>query len=119
MTYLLDLLSVFLFVAVGRHAHSHGLTLKGMVSTTWPFGIGLLAGWIYLRLAKRNAASMPSGFAVVLFTVVIGMILRVISGQGTAFTFIVVALSFLSLFLVGWRWIYSKSRRETRFKNGI
>ena len=108
LTYLFDLLSVLLFVAIGRHAHNHGLTLRGMVSTTWPFGVALLAGWIYLKLAKRSAASIRSGFVIVLFTVVIGMILRVISDQGTAFTFIVVALVFLSLFLVGWRWIYFK-----------
>jgi len=108
LTYLFDLLSVLLFVAIGRHAHNHGLTWKGMFSTIWPVGVGLLAGWIYVRLAKRSAASIRSGFVVVLFTVVVGMILRVISGQGTAFTFIVVALVFLSLFLVGWRWIYFK-----------
>jgi hypothetical protein len=29
--------------------------------------------------------------------------LRVVSGQGTAFAFIVVALAFLGLFLLGWR----------------
>jgi len=118
LTYLFDLLSVLLFVAIGRHAHNHGLTLRGMVSTTWPFGIGLLVGWIYVRLAKRSAASIRSGFVVVLFTVVVGMILRVISGQGTAFTFIVVALVFLSLFLVGWRWIYFKLGRRIEPKKG-
>jgi hypothetical protein len=31
------------------------------------------------------------------------MILRVVSGQGTAAAFIVVALAFLGLFLLGWR----------------
>ena len=116
LTYLFDLLSVFLFVAIGRHVHNHGLAWKGMFSTTWPFGVGLLAGWIYLRLAKRSAASIRSGFVVVLFTVVTGMILRVISGQGTAFTFIVVALVFLSLFLVGWRWIYFRLIRGIESK---
>jgi len=118
LTYLFDLLSVLIFVAIGRHAHNHGLTWKGMFSTIWPFGVGLLAGWIYLRLSKRSAASMRSGFAVVLFTVVIGMILRVISGQGTAVTFIVVALVFLSLFLVGWRWIYFRLGRGIESKKG-
>jgi hypothetical protein len=31
------------------------------------------------------------------------MVLRVVSGQGTAIAFIVVALVFLGLFLLGWR----------------
>jgi hypothetical protein len=31
------------------------------------------------------------------------MVLRVVSGQGTAIAFIVVALVFLALFLLGWR----------------
>ena len=35
--------------------------------------------------------------------VALGMVLRVVSGQGTAFAFIVVALAFLGLFLLGWR----------------
>ena len=38
-----------------------------------------------------------------LCTVTLGMILRVVSGQGTAAAFIVVALAFLGLFLLGWR----------------
>ena len=35
--------------------------------------------------------------------VVLGMLLRVVSGQGTAAAFIGVALAFLGLFLLGWR----------------
>jgi hypothetical protein len=35
--------------------------------------------------------------------VALGMTFRVISGQGTAVAFIVVALAFLGLFLLGWR----------------
>jgi FtsH-binding integral membrane protein len=36
-------------------------------------------------------------------TVALGMVLRVVAGQGTAVAFIVVALVFLGLFLLGWR----------------
>jgi hypothetical protein len=31
------------------------------------------------------------------------MILRVVSGQGTAVTFILISLAFLGLFMLGWR----------------
>nr|WP_279472852.1 DUF3054 family protein [Actinomadura darangshiensis] len=33
----------------------------------------------------------------------LGMVLRVVSGQGTAFAFVVVASVFLGLTLLGWR----------------
>jgi hypothetical protein len=35
--------------------------------------------------------------------VAVGMLLRVVAGQGTAVSFIIVALCFLGLFLLGWR----------------
>jgi len=44
-----------------------------------------------------------SGLVVWLCTVALGMILRVVSGQGTAVAFIIVAVAFLGLFLLGWR----------------
>ena len=114
LAFIFDLFSVLIFVAIGRHAHNHGLTWKGMISTTWPFMIGLIVGWAFMKTSDRSALSRGSGFTIVLFTVVVGMILRVIAGQGTALTFILVALVFLSLFLVGWRWIYSKLERGVR-----
>ena len=35
--------------------------------------------------------------------VALGMVFRVVSGQGTAFAFVLVALAFLGLFMLGWR----------------
>ena len=35
--------------------------------------------------------------------VALGMVFRVLSGQGTALAFLGVALAFLGLFLLGWR----------------
>jgi len=42
------------------------------------------------------------------------MALRVVSGQGTAFSFIIVAIVFLSIFLVGWRFAISVISRRRR-----
>lgn len=98
-----DLLCVLLFVAIGRHAHKHGITFGGMVSTMWPFFTGLLCGWLLLTWKRMRFEKISSGYVVVVSTVFVGMVLRVISGQGTAFSFICVALIFLSLFLLGWR----------------
>ena len=45
----------------------------------------------------------PAGVGAWLGAVVLGMVFRVVSGQGTAPAFIGVALAFLGLFLLGWR----------------
>ncbi|NNN08025.1 MAG: DUF3054 domain-containing protein [Acidimicrobiaceae bacterium] len=99
----LDVLSVLLFVGIGRAAHRHGMTVLGMFSTTWPFAAGLLLGWLMVRRTRREASTPVNGLVIVLVTVALGMTLRVLSGQGTALAFVVVALAFLTLFLVGWR----------------
>jgi hypothetical protein len=43
-----------------------------------------------------------------------GMVLRVVSGQGTAVAFIGVALAFLGLFLLGWRLVAGLASRYVR-----
>ena len=99
----LDVLCVLAFVVIGRASHTQGESLAGIASTSWPFLCGLAAGWAASRAWRRPLALRPAGLAAWLGTVALGMILRVISGQGTAAAFIVVALAFLGLFLLGWR----------------
>ena len=100
---LLDVCCVLVFVIIGRASHTKGETLGGIASTAWPFLAGLAAGWIVSRAWRRPFALRPAGVIVWLLTVALGMVLRVVSGQGTAVAFIVVALAFLGLFLLGWR----------------
>jgi predicted lipid-binding transport protein (Tim44 family) len=90
-----------------------------VVGTAWPFLAGLAVGWLAARAWRRPAAILPSGAGAWLGAVAVGMLLRVLAGQGTAFAFILVALVFLGLFLVGWRlaarWaraLASRRRRE-------
>jgi hypothetical protein len=98
-----DVACVLLFVVIGRANHGHGETVGGVASTAWPFLAGLAVGWLVALVWRRPAALVPSGVAAWLGTVVAGMVLRVVAGQGTAVSFIIVALSFLGLFLLGWR----------------
>jgi hypothetical protein len=100
---LVDVCCVLVFVTIGRASHTRGEALAGIASTAWPFLCGLAAGWIAARAWRRPLAIIPAGIAIWLSTVTLGMILRVASGQGTAGPFIVVALAFLGLFLLGWR----------------
>jgi hypothetical protein len=99
----LDVLCVLIFVVIGRASHTQGESLAGIASTSWPFLCGLAVGWAVSRAWRRPLALRPAGLAVWLCTVALGMILRVVSGQGTAVAFIVVALAFLGLFFLGWR----------------
>ena len=99
----LDIALVLIFVIIGRASHAKGETLAGIASTSWPFLAGLGAGWLAARAWRRPLAVWPDGVVIWLSTVALGMLLRVVSGQGTAAAFIAVALVFLALFLLGWR----------------
>jgi hypothetical protein len=107
----LDIACVLIFVIIGRASHAKGESLAGLASTSWPFLCGLGVGWLASRAWRRPLAIRPAGLVVWLSTVAIGMILRVISGQGTAAAFIAVALAFLALFLLGWRLLARLARR--------
>jgi len=99
----LDCCCVLVFVIIGRASHTKGESLAGIASTAWPFLAGLAGGWLAARAWRRPLALWPAGVGAWLGTVTLGMVLRVVSGQGTAVAFIVVALAFLGLFMLGWR----------------
>ena len=112
---LADLCCVLVFVVIGRANHHAGGGLAGLADTAWPFLTGAVAGMLATRAWRRPTALVPTGVGVWLGTVVLGMFLRVVSGQGTAFAFILVALAFLGLFQLGWRvavrrtaWLHAK-----------
>lgn len=100
---LADALAILIFVVIGRNTHDHGLSVTGIATTAWPFIVGLLVAWSVMTIRHRSGASFRDGVVIAVLTVALGMILRVLSGQGTAFAFIVVALLFLVAFLGGWR----------------
>lgn len=112
--WLIDLVCVLLFVGIGRSVHTHGLSIDGMASTAWPFLTGLAIGWIVVGGRRLAGASVISGVLVSTMTVAVGMILRVISGQGTALAFILVALGFLGATMIGWRLVGIGFRRMHR-----
>ena len=105
--YLFDFISVLVFVTIGRHTHKDGNPLTGTFTTLWPFAVGLLVGWVVVSRTHRVATTRSSGLIIALSAVVVGMVLRVVSGQGTALAFVIVASAFLSFCLVGWRVLLS------------
>ncbi|GAA2070807.1 DUF3054 domain-containing protein [Actinomadura alba] len=99
----LDLCCVIVFVVIGRSSHDEAGSLAGAATTAWPFLVGMAAGWAASRAWRNPAGLVPVGVAVWLATVALGMVLRAVSGQGTALAFAVVSLIFLGVTMLGWR----------------
>jgi hypothetical protein len=112
-----DAALVVLFAAIGRGTHDgdvFGPFGAGLATTAWPFLVALLAGWSIARAWRRPLAVVRTGLPVWAVTVVLGMALRALSGQGVAVAFVIVATITLALFLLGWRGIavvVTRSRR--------
>ncbi|MFI5778219.1 DUF3054 domain-containing protein [Nocardia sp. NPDC051570] len=112
--FVLDALLVIVFCAIGRRNHGEG-AFSGLLHTFWPFGTGLIIGWAlglwlfagseWARAIKRfdGRRMWPTGVVIWLSTLLGGMALRVLSGQGIAFSFVLVAAAVLAFFLLGWR----------------
>ncbi|MFF0488952.1 DUF3054 domain-containing protein [Nocardia sp. NPDC004068] len=124
----LDALLVLVFCAIGRRSHDEAV-LPGLLRTFWPFASGLLLGWLlalwlFARAESSTAARgfedrgrlptavltgfdarrlWPTGVVVWLGTLIGGMVLRAVSGQGVAVSFVIVAAVVLGFFLLGWR----------------
>lgn len=104
----LDVVGIFVFCTIGRRSHAEGITLLGVWQTAWPFLTGAGAGWALSRGWSRPASITPTGITVWVCTVLFGMILRRLSNQGVAFSFVVVASLVTALFLLGWRAIAAR-----------
>lgn len=112
--FVVDIALVLVFCAIGRRSHDETIA-AGLLRTFWPFGTGLLLGWVIsvavaagregVSAAQRfdGRAVWPTGVIVWVSTLVGGMALRAVSGQGVALSFVIVAATFLALFLIGWR----------------
>jgi hypothetical protein len=109
-----DVVVVLIFAALGRGFHHESNPLLGVLSTAWPFLAGLAVAWCLPVVRRRPMAVWPSGVMVWLSVYVLGMVLRGFTGQGLAPSFLVVAVCFLGLFLVGWRGAALAVRRVAR-----
>jgi hypothetical protein len=99
----IDTVCVLVFCTIGRRSHAEGMTIAGVAETAWPFLTGTMLGWLVIRGWRRPTAFIPTGLAVWVATVVIGMALRKVIGQGTAVSFVVVASIATAILLLGWR----------------
>jgi hypothetical protein len=98
-----DLVAVVVFVLLGRRSHEEGSALAATVATAWPFLAGTAVGEVAAVALRRPPESIAAGALVAGGAVVVGMPLRRLAGGGTPVSFVVVATTFLALFVVGWR----------------
>ena len=102
LSLLADVLLVVVFVLIGRASHDENPVLGALV-TLWPFLVGLAAGWVLSRGWRAPLAVVRTGLPVWGATVIVGMLLRVASGQGVQLSFVIVTCIVLAAFLLGWR----------------
>ena len=101
---LLDVVLVVVFAAVGRASHAEANPVIGALRTAWPFLVGTGIGWVVVRVLRgRWPVEVGPGVTVWFSTVLFGMLLRHVTGAGTAVSFVVVASLVLAAFLLGWR----------------
>jgi len=100
---LADVICVVVFCTIGRRSHAEGLTLGGVAETAWPFLAGTGIGWLAARAWRRPLSPAPTGLLIWLCTVAVGMVLRKLTGQGVAVSFVIVASLVTAVLLLGWR----------------
>lgn len=104
-----DIVLVVLFAAIGaRTHHDGGPTPAEIAEVAWPFLVGLGVVHAFARLPL----TVRFGLVAWIGTVAIGMVLRQLTGDGTATAFIVVATLFNLVTLVGWRLVASLAARR-------
>jgi hypothetical protein len=106
---LLDVCCVLAFTVIGRASHAEADGVAGQARTAWPFLAGLAVGVAASRAWRRPRSVTGAGIPAWLATVAVGMLLRVVSGQGTAVAFIAVALIFLGVTMLGWRLVAQRA----------
>lgn len=109
-----DVLAVLVFAAVGRTSHAE-VDALGTLTTTVPFLLGLLVGWLMVR-AWRAPLRLPVGVAVWVGVVVVGLGVRAAFTHRLPLTFALVTAASLALLLLGWRamaLLIARSRRQS------
>jgi hypothetical protein len=100
----LDVALVVGFAAAGRATHAEANALLGVLGTAWPFLVGTGIGWVLVRVLRGAwPLELGPGITVWFATLVFGMVLRRLTGEGTAWPFVVVATLTLAVLLLGWR----------------
>lgn len=111
--FVLDVVLVIIFAGIGRGSHAREATLLGLFDTAWPFLLGLTISWLVTLAWRDPIAPVRTGLPLWIGTVLIGLLARSLTDQGTALPFVLVATGTVGLLLVGWRALTAIIRRRT------
>lgn len=99
-----DLACVLALAIGGKNAHEADAAYWQVGAIAWPFALAATLAHGYLATRARPAGGLwPEGATVLVVTYTLGMLLRALSGRGTAPAFLVVAGAFLTATMLGWR----------------
>jgi FtsH-binding integral membrane protein len=108
---------VLVFAIAGKNSHEASSPDWVILAIMWPFAVAVMVGHAGVLMRQRRARrTWPEGVVVLSATYLLGMLLRVISGRGIAAGFLVVAVLFLALTMLGWRALLrlAMNRRTSR-----
>jgi len=95
---------VLAFAFGGKSSHEAGDSDWIVLVIAWPFALAaVLAHLGLLARGRRTPRVWPEGAIVVATTYVLGMLLRLVAGRGIAVGFLIVAVLFLAVTMLGWR----------------
>lgn len=113
VAFAIDAAAVAVFVVIGRASHREDQAAFAV--TFWPFATGLVVGWAGARGWRRPFSIAHTGLVAWVGTVLIGMLLRAVSGQGVQVAFVIVASIVVGALLLGWRFLLvALDRSSTR-----
>ena len=99
-----DLVCVLVFAAAGKGTHEASDSEWVVLAIVWPYALSVVLAHTGLLLRGRQTRRVwPEGAVVLAVTYVLGTVLRLVSGRGIAVGFLVVAVVFLALTMLGWR----------------
>ena len=98
--FVVDVVLILVFAISGRSTHERGLSVAGILDTAWPFLAAYATAVLVVRAWRSPSSPYPTGLALWAITAVGGLMLRALSGGGTAAGFQVVTLLVLGVFLL-------------------
>jgi hypothetical protein len=99
-----DLVCVLVFATAGKSSHEAGQSEWVVLAIVWPYALSVALAHAGLLMSGRLTRRLwPEGAVVLVVAYVLGTLLRLASGRGIAVGFLVVAVLFLALTLLGWR----------------
>ncbi|GAA2751616.1 DUF3054 domain-containing protein [Amnibacterium kyonggiense] len=110
VAFAIDLIAVAVFVVIGRASHREDQS--AFLVTFWPFATGLVIGWVGARGWRRPFSISRTGLLAWVGTVLFGMLLRALSGQGVQVAFVIVAAIVVGALLLGWRFLLAALDRS-------